>query len=122
MSGRIPRSASPGLAARAAKLAASTASNAPSKPPDVLVPGDGSSTGSPLHAEPPPSLDPFSPERGISLSPPTGGSSSSATGLKQRHSSLQVLQRSFTASSAKSAQVGSYAQVGSDAPENPLEV
>ena len=121
MAGRIPRSASPGHAARAAKLAASNASHAPGKPPDVLVPGDGSCTGSPLAADPRDAAFDPSPECGISPSPPTCGSSSSATGLKQRHSSLQVLQRSFTASSAKSA-LGSYAQVGSDAPENPLEV
>lgn len=136
LAGKIPRSTSPGHAARAAKLAASIAA---SKPPDVMVPGDGSSTDSPFRIEPPRSLEPLAadprdipfnpaPDRGISPSP-VDRSSSSAAGLKQRHSSLQMLQRSFTASTAftngrglSTGGLGDYAQVGSDAPENPLEV
>lgn len=105
-----------------------------------MVPGDGSSTHSPFRTEPPRSATPLapdprdipfdpSPDRGISPSP-MDRSSSSAAGLKQRHSSLQMLQRSLTASTAfptngrglSQGGLGNYAQVGSDAPENPLEV
>ena len=138
--GKIPRSASPGHAARVSRAAAasSAASTAASKPPGVMVPGDRSSNDSTFRTEPPRSLDsaapdprdiPFdpAPSRGISPSPVDRAASSGA-GLKQRHSSLQMLQRSYTATTTfavgrgPSPSLGGYAQVGSDAPENPLEV
>ena len=127
--------------------AAGSAATAPSKPPDVTVPGDGSGTDSPRddRDEPPRSLDERLATAPRSLEPdapvasaspgnaiygdaisPAARASSCGAGLKQRRPSLQMLQRSYTAATAfvPSPGLGNYAQVpaGSGAAENPLEV